>query len=62
MAWRLYRDYKAYLLKHPGTKKSRVSIMNELVDQPAPEFYMTSEAIRRMLREEINEVKKKWWE
>lgn len=62
MAWRLYQDYKNYLSTHPNTKRSRVSIMNELVDQPAPEFYMTSEAIRRMLREEINEARKKWWE
>lgn len=59
MVWALYRNYKEYLYKHPKSRKSRVSIMNELVDQPAPEFYMTSDAIRRALREEINEVKRK---
>jgi len=60
MAARLYSDYKDYLLKHPDTKKSRVSIMNELVEMPAPEFYMTGDAVRRSLREEINETKKKF--
>lgn len=59
MAWHLYKNYKGYLSSHPNTKRSRISIMNELVDRPAPEFYMTSDAVRRMLREEINDVKRK---
>lgn len=59
MVWALHRKYKEYLYTHPKSRKSRVSIMNELVEQPAPEFYMTSDAIRRALRDEINEVKKK---
>lgn len=59
MAMQLFRDYKEYLYKHPQNKRSRVSILNDLVDRPAPEFYMTADAVRRMLREEINEVKRK---
>lgn len=57
MVWELYRRYKDYLYRNPKTKKSRISIMNELVEQPAPEFYMTSDAVRRTLRNEISEVK-----
>ena len=59
MVWQLYREYKEYLLKHPDTKLSRVRIMNELVDRPAPEFYMTNEAVRRILREENLKAKRK---
>lgn len=55
----LHNDYLEYLREHPGTKKSRVQIMNELVDRPAPEFYMTGDAVRRALREEIAEVKRR---
>lgn len=53
MARRLYEDYKEHLRYHPDDKRSRVEIMNELVERPAPEFYMTPDAIRRALREEI---------
>lgn len=56
-AYQLYRDYKDYLSKYPGTKRSRISILNELVERPAPEFYMTSNAVRRILIEEIRKVK-----
>lgn len=55
----LHHDYLEYLQSHPTTTKSRVQIMNELVDRPAPEFYMTGDAVRRALREEIAKVKKK---
>ena len=54
MARRLYMDYQEYMRYHPNNKRSRVEIMNELVDRPAPEFYMTPDAIRRALREEMN--------
>ena len=59
MAWRLYHDYKEYLAAHPKTRMSRVQIMNELADRPAPEFYMTADAVRRALRIEIEEAKKR---
>lgn len=57
--WRLFHDYEQYLAEHPGTKKSRDSIMEELVERPAPEFYMTGEAVRKLLRIEIAEIRRK---
>lgn len=59
MVVELYQRYKHYLLKHPGTKASRVRIMNELVDMEAPEFYMTEEAIRKIIREENIKARRK---
>lgn len=59
MIRKLADDYKQYLLDHPDTKLSRVSIMNILVDREAPEFYMTSGSVRKELREEIRERRKK---
>jgi hypothetical protein len=59
MISRLYDDYMKYLGEHPGNTLSRVRIMEILVDQPAPEFYMTPDAIRRILRDVIREVRRK---
>ena len=60
MVHKLFMMYKDFLCEHPDTTLSRVSIMNILVDGPAPEFYMTAGAIRKTLREEIRETKKKY--
>ena len=54
---RLWNDYKEYLESHPDNKRSCIDIMDELVQRPAPEFYMEPAAIRRMLAEEIEETK-----
>lgn len=59
MIRRLAEDYKQYLSDHPDTRLSRVSIMNILVDRPAPEFYMTGGAVRKALREEVREARRK---
>ncbi len=53
MAWRLWRNYREYLQKHPGNTLSRERILEILVDEPAPEFYITGDAARRILRGEI---------
>lgn len=57
--WRLYKEYKNFLAEHPGTKLSRDRIMESIVDRPAPEFYMTAEGIRKVLRTHIKEVRRK---
>ena len=59
MVWQLYQDYKQYLADHPGTELTRTRIMEELVERPAPEFYMTPDAVRKALRGIIDEVKQK---
>lgn len=59
MAWKLYHDYRAWVLSHPGKKHSRVNVMNELIEHPAPEFYMSHDAIRKALRIEIQAAKRK---
>ena len=59
LAARLYQEYKNYLSTHPETRRSRISILNDLVDMPAPEWYMSPEGVRKMLREELREVRKK---
>lgn len=59
----LYKDYKAYLAEHPGCSLPREIIMEELVDRPAPEFYMKPEAVRGVLRTAIRNVRKEMgWE
>ena len=60
MVWRLYKDYRKFLEEHPGTTLSRERIMEQLVDSPAPSFYMTPEAIRKALRKEIRYIRSKW--
>lgn len=53
MAWRLYYDYVRYREENANDTLSRERVMEILVDQPAPEFYITGDAARRMLRGEI---------
>lgn len=59
LAVKLHQEYKDYLSSHPDTRRSRISIMDEIVDRPAPEWYASQEAIRKMLREELKRVRKK---
>jgi hypothetical protein len=59
MAWQLYDNYKAYLKEHPDTKLSRERILEILVDEPAPEFYISGEYARKILRQEIMNTRRK---
>ena len=59
MVRQLYSDYKQFLSDHPTTKRSCIDIMSELVQRPAPEFYMPSESIRVTLSKEIAEVRRR---
>lgn len=59
MVARLLEDYKRYLAEHPGCTLSRERILEILVDEPAPEFYLTGDAARRILREQIKKARKK---
>lgn len=52
MAWQLYNNYKAFLSSHPGCKLSRERIMELLVDEPAPEFYIEPQRARKILYQE----------
>lgn len=54
---RLYDDYLEYIREHPGTQLSRLQVMVILVDRPAPEFFMTPDAVRRVLRKEIRNAR-----
>ena len=64
MAMRLFMDYKQFLSTHPGTPLSRERILEILVDEPAPEFYITGEMARKILREQIKKARKRkrWFE
>ena len=59
MAWRLYADYMRYLEEHPQNTLSRERVMEILVDQPAPEFYISGDGARRILRGEIMRTRRK---
>ena len=64
MVWQLYRNYLRYLKEHPGNTLSRERVLELLVDEPAPEFYITGDAARKILREEIKKARKqrRWFE
>ncbi len=62
MAWRLWFNYRHYLDTHPGNTLSRERIMELLVDEPAPEFYISTDGARRLLKERIeNTRREKGW-
>lgn len=62
MVWHLWHKYLDYLSAHPENTLSRERIMEILVEEPAPEFYISSEGARKILRHQIrNTRKKKGW-
>ena len=61
MAWQLFHYYKDYRKEHPDTELSRERIIELIVDEPAPEFYLTSEAVRHILSAEIKKAREKKW-
>lgn len=58
MVWQLYKNYRAYLEEHPDNTLSRERVMEILVDQPAPEFYISGDGARRKLREQIKKARR----
>lgn len=64
LTWKLYEDYQQFLAEHPDTKLSRERIMELLVDRPAPEFYITGDYARKILRKEIRKARKRlgWYD
>ncbi len=58
--WQLYDNYLRYLSEHPDTKLSRERILEILVEEPAPEYYLSWQAARQILRREIKKRRMKW--
>lgn len=52
--------YRAYRRDHPGSVLSRERVMELLVEEPAPEFYITGDAARRIIRKVIKRVRARW--
>ena len=59
MAWQLWFNYKAYLAAHPDNNLSRERILELLVDEPAPEFYISTDGARKLLCEQIRITRKR---
>ena len=58
--WQLYRRYQQYLLSNPDCKLSRERILEEIVNEPAPEFYLEPQQARKILQREIKRVRQRW--
>lgn len=58
--WCLYDCYTQWVSDHKDKASTLTCerIMEELVDQPAPEFYMSSEAVRRILQKKTREARR----
>lgn len=52
--------YRKYLCEHPKGTLSRERVMELLVDEPAPEFYISPEGARRIIRKAIRRVREQW--
>ena len=57
LVWQLYHNYQDYIAKHPGCKLSRERIMEILVDEPAPEFYLEPQRTRKILYTEFKKAR-----
>ena len=60
MAWQLYRNYTEYLSAHPDCKLSRERIMEILVYQEAPEFYLEPQRTWKIINKERKKAREKW--
>jgi len=58
--WQLYFRYRHYLSEHPGCKLSRERVLEEIVMEPAPEFYLEPQQARKILQREIKKVRQRW--
>lgn len=58
-AWELYDRYEAFMRKNPDNGLCRVRIMELLVEEPAPEFYIGSEMARKILYGKVSEIRRK---
>ncbi len=56
----LYERYQAYLSEYPGCRLSREAILEVLVQEAAPEFFIGWEAARQILRKEVNKRRRIW--
>ena len=59
-AWKIYDDYMEYLVAHPGCSLSRERIIEHIVDEPAPEFYVSWTSARHILKREVNKRRRRW--
>lgn len=60
MAWQLHDNYMAYLAEHPDCRLSRERVMEILVEQPAPEFYLEPQRTRKILYAERKKAHQRW--
>ena len=60
LSWELFRRYKAYLAAHPDSKLSRERVLELLVDEPAPEFYIEAQCARKIIYKERKRRKQEW--
>lgn len=58
LVWRLWYNYKDYLAQHPGCNLSRERILEMLVDEPAPEFYISPAGARWILIERNRQIRR----
>jgi hypothetical protein len=58
--WQIYDRYMEYLDAHPGCNLSRERIIEHIVDEPAPEFYLSWTSARHILKREVNKRRRKW--
>lgn len=59
MAWQLWFNYQDYIAAHPDNTISRERILELLVDEPAPEFYISTDGARRLLNAERHRARKR---
>lgn len=59
MAWQLWFNYQNYLREHPDNTLSRERILEILVDEPAPEFYISTDGARKLINESIRMTRRR---
>lgn len=57
--WQLWDNYRRWRDEHPESTLSRERVLEELVQEPAPEFYISASHARHMIIKERRKVREK---
>ena len=60
LAWDLYIRYNSFVRANPKSGLSRERILEEILCEPAPSFYLSPESIRKIIKAENDKVASAW--
>lgn len=58
--WELFARYMKYMDEHPGCGLTREKVLDDIIEEEAPEFYVTAEMARKIIMKESRKRREQW--